>query len=212
MDYQYGGGIKMRYFYTRVSSKDQNLARQLEEVKAYKDVDEVFCDKQSGKNFDRPEYIRLKSIVKRGDEVIVKEMDRLGRNKELTKDEIKWFKENGITLRILELPTTLIDFNGQEWIADMVNNMLIEVLTSIAEQELKKITKRREEGISAMPIVNGKRVSTRTGNSIGREKIDTPDFKNLLKKQKDGKITVEECCMKLGISRRTWYNRVKEVC
>ena len=201
----------MRYFYTRVSAKDQNLARQIDEAKAYKNVDEVFCDKQSGKNFDRPEYMRLKSIVQKGDEVIVKEMDRLGRNKELTKEEIKWFKENGITLRILELPTTLIDFNGQEWIADMVNNMLIEVLTSIAEQELKKITKRREEGINAMPIVDGKRVSTKTGKSIGREKIDTPDFEKFLKKQKDGLITVDECCNQLGISRKTWYNRVAEV-
>ena len=139
-------------------------------------------------------------------------MDRLGRNKEATKDEIKWFKENGVILRILELPTTLIDFNGQEWIADMVNNMLIEVLTSIAEQELKKITKRREEGIAAMPIVNGKKVSTKTGRAIGRQVIElTDDFQNFLKKQKDGEITVKECCEQLGISRATWYNRVAEV-
>lgn len=201
----------MRYFYTRVSSKDQNLARQIEEAKAYKNVDAVFCDKQTGKNFDRPEYIRLKSIVQKGDEVIIKEMDRLGRNKEATKEEIKWFKENGITLRILELPTTLIDFNGQEWIADMINNMLIEVLTSIAEQEVKKIDKRRAEGIAAMPIVNGKRVSAKTGRTYGRQPIELPDdFQKFLKKQKDGTMTVKECCEKLGISRRTWYNRVSE--
>ena len=148
----------MIYFYTRVSTKEQNLARQLEEAKSYKNVDEVFCDKQSGKSYSRPEYERLKSIVCKGDEVIVKEMDRLGRNKEATKEEIKWFKENGITLRILELPTTLIDFNGQEWIADMINNMLIEVLTTIAEQEVKKIDRRRAEGIAAMPVVDGKKV------------------------------------------------------
>ena len=79
----------MIYFYTRVSTKEQNLARQLEEAKSYKNVDEVFCDKQSGKTYDRPEYDRLKSIVRKGDEVIVKEMDRLGRNKEATKNEIK---------------------------------------------------------------------------------------------------------------------------
>lgn len=202
----------MIYFYTRVSTKDQNLARQIEEAKSYKNVDEVFCDKQTGKNFDRPEYIRLKSIVQKGDEVIIKEMDRLGRNKEATKDEIKWFKENGITLRILELPTTLIDFNGQEWIADMINNMLIEVLTSIAEQEVKKIDKRRAEGIAAMPIVNGKRVSTKTGRTYGRQPVELPsDFEKFLKKQKDGSMTVKECCEKLGISRATWYNRVSEV-
>ena len=156
----------MIYFYTRVSTKEQNLARQLEEAKSYKNVDEVFCDKQSGKNFDRPEYERLKSIVQKGDEVIVKEMDRLGRNKRATKEEIEWFKEHGITLRILELPTTLIDFNGQEWIAEMINNMLIEVLATMAEQEVKKIDKRRAEGIAAMPIINGKKVSLKTGTPI----------------------------------------------
>lgn len=202
----------MIYFYTRVSTKEQNLARQLEDAKAYKNVDEVFCDKQSGKTYERPEYERLKSVVREGDEVIVKEMDRLGRNKAATKDEIKWFKDNGVTLRILELPTTLIDFNGQEWIADMINNMLIEVLTTIAEQEVKKIDKRRAEGIAAMPIVNGKRVSVKTGRTYGRQAIEIPDdFEKFLKKQKDGELTVAECCKELGISRSTWYNRVAEV-
>ena len=202
----------MIYFYTRVSTKEQNLARQLEEAKSYKNVDEVFCDKQSGKTYNRPEYERLKSIVRKGDEVIVKEMDRLGRNKEATKDEIKWFKDNGITLRILELPTTLIDFNGQEWIADMINNMLIEVLTTIAEQEVRKTDRRRAEGIAAMPIVDGKKVSLKTGNAYGRpSSINRDDFQKFLETQQDGELTVAECCKELGISRRTWYNRVAEV-
>lgn len=201
----------MIYFYTRVSTKEQNLARQLEEAKSYKNVDEVFCDKQSGKSYSRPEYERLKSIVCKGDEVIVKEMDRLGRNKEATKEEIKWFKENGITLRILELPTTLIDFNGQEWIADMINNMLIEVLTTIAEQEVKKIDRRRAEGIAAMPVVDGKKVSTKTGRFYGRPSVvDEATFEKFFKKQKEGLMSVSECCKELGISRATWYNRVAE--
>ena len=202
----------MIYFYTRVSTKEQNLARQLEEAKSYKNVDEVFCDKQSGKTYDRPEYDRLKSIVRKGDEVIVKEMDRLGRNKEATKNEIKWFKDNGITLRILELPTTLIDFNGQEWIADMINNMLIEVLTTIAEQEVKKIDRRRAEGIAAMPVVNGKKVSLKTGRTYGRPQVEfDEDFQKFLEKTKRGEMSVKECCTLLKISRSTWYNRVAEV-
>ena len=203
----------MIYFYARVSSKDQNLARQLSEAKQYKNIDEVFCDKVTGKKFERHEYERLKSIVREGDEVIVKEIDRLGRNKPESKEEIKWFAEKGITLRILELPTTLIDFNGQEWIKEMINNILIEVLTTIAEQEVKKIDRRRAEGIAAMPVVNGKKVSTKTGRAYGRQPIDiaTPNFEKFLKKQKDGEMTVTECCKELGISRRTWYNRVAEV-
>ena len=203
----------MRYFYGRVSAKDQNLARQLEVAKAYKDIDKVFCDKQSGKNFDRAEYLLLKETVVKGDEVIIKELDRLGRNKEGIKEEIKWFKEHGVTLRILDVPTTLIDFNGQDWIADMVNNILIEVMGAMAQQEREKTEKRREEGIAAMPIVNGKRVSTKTGNEYGRPAIKMSDsFEKFLKKQKDGELSVAECCKQLGISRATWYNKLKEVC
>lgn len=201
----------MRYFYGRVSAKDQNLARQLEVAKAYKDIDGVFCDKQSGKNFDRREYILLKQTVVKGDEVIIKELDRLGRNKEGIKEEIKWFKEQGVILRILDVPTTLIDFNGQDWIGEMVNNILIEVMGAMAQQEREKTEKRREEGIAAMPIVNGKRVSTRTGNEYGRPIIQlNDDFEKFLKKQKDGELTVAECCEQLGISRSTWYNRINE--
>ena len=203
----------MIYFYARVSSKDQNLARQLAEANQYKNIDEVFCDKVTGKKFERTEYERLKSILREGDEVIVKEIDRLGRNKPESKDEIKWFAKNGITLRILELPTTLIDFNGQEWIQEMINNILIEVLTTIAEQEVKKIDRRRAEGIAAMPVVNGKRVSTKTGRAMGRPTLeDIPDFENFVEKTKRGEMTVKECCEILKISRSTWYNRVSGVC
>lgn len=201
----------MIYFYARVSAKDQNLARQLAVAKAYKNIDEVFCDKQSGKNFDRAEYLRLKSVVVFGDEVVVKELDRLGRDKEGVKEEIKWFKEHGVILRILDVPTTLIDFQGQDWIADMVNNILIEVLGAIAQNEREKTHRRQREGIDAMEVVNGKRVSAKTGRSYGRQAIEVgDDFEKFLKKQKDGQMTVGECCAALGISRSTWYGRVRQ--
>ena len=202
----------MIYFYARVSSKDQNLDRQLEVAKAYKNIDGVFCDKQSGKNFDRPEYQRLKSVVVSGDEVVVKELDRLGRDKDGIKEEIKWFKDNGVILRILDVPTTLIDFQGQDWIADMVNNILIEVLGAMAQNEREKTHKRQREGIDAMRVVDGKRVSAKTGQKYGRPSaVSGVDFEKFFKKQKDGLMTVDECCKELNISRRTWYNRVAEV-
>ena len=203
----------MIYFYARVSTKDQNLARQLEVAKSYRNIDKIFCDKQSGKSFDRPEYEKLKATVVEGDEVVIKELDRLGRKKDGIKEEIKWFNDRGVILRILDLPTSLIDFQGQDWIRELVNNILIEVLGTMAEQERNKTEKRREEGIAAMPIVNGKRVSTKTGNATGRPPIKVDDdFQKFLKIQKDGKMTVNECCEKLGISRRTWYNKLSEVC
>lgn len=201
----------MIYFYGRVSSKDQNLARQLEVAKAYKNIDHVYCDKQSGKDFDRPEYQNLKAVVKPGDEVIVKELDRLGRNKDEIKVEIAWFKEAGVDLRILDVPTTLIDFQGQDWIRDMVNNILIEVLGAVAQQEREKTNRRQREGIDAMPVVDGKKYSTRKGCTYGRKPVDLgDDFEKFLKKQKDGQMTVNECCEALGIGRSTWYARVRE--
>jgi DNA invertase Pin-like site-specific DNA recombinase len=203
----------MIYGYVRVSGKDQNLARQLEATRAYKNIDEMFCDKQSGKNFDRPEYERLKSVVKKGDEVIIKELDRLGRNKAGVKAEIEWFKKQGVILRILDLPTTLMELpTEQAWIFEMVNNILIEVMGAMAEQERDKIEKRREEGIAAMPVINGKKVSAKTGNEYGRPSIKLDEgFEKFLKKQKDGEMSVKECCEQLGISRATWYNKVREV-
>jgi DNA invertase Pin-like site-specific DNA recombinase len=202
----------MIYFYARVSSKDQNLDRQLDAARAYKNIDRIFSDKQSGKNFDRPEYIKMKEVVQSGDEVIVKELDRLGRDKEGIKEEIRWFREQGVILRILDVPTTLIDFQGQDWIADMVNNILIEVLGAIAQNEREKTHRRQREGIDAMQVVNGKKVSAKTGRTYGRQAVALDvDFEKFLKKQKEGLITVSECCKQLGISRATWYNRVSEV-
>lgn len=202
----------MTYFYARVSTKGQNTDRQLEAAKAYPGVDEIFVDKQSGKNFDRPEYERLKAKVVKGDEVIVKELDRLGRNKEGLVEELKWFKDHGVIVRILNIPTTLVEFPvGQEWVLEMVNNILIEVMGTIAQQEREKILDRQKEGIAAMPVVDGKKYSTKKNCAYGRKAVDLgDDFENLVKKQKDGQMTVTECCEALGISRSTWYARVRE--
>ena len=112
----------MRYFYGRVSDKTQNLARQLEEAKKRK-CDKIFMDKESGKNFDRLEFQRMKQEISSGDELFVLELDRLGRNKIETKQEMEWLKSNNIKLRIIELPTTMVDFQGQDWVQDMVNNI-----------------------------------------------------------------------------------------
>lgn len=200
----------MKYFLGRVSSKDQNLARQLKLARERFDIpdENVYCDKMTGSSFDRPRYNALKEIVQSGDEVIVKEFDRFGRNKDEMKRELEWFKQHGVIVRILDIPTTLIDFKDQTWVLEMVNNILIEVLGAVAEQERTKTKQRQVEGIAAMPIVNGKRVSIKTGNGFGRPKaeIDPVEFEKIAQKQKDGLMTVAECCRELGISRSTWYN------
>ena len=198
----------MKYFYARVSTKEQNLDRQLEEAKHW-EIDKVFFDKQSGKNFDREQYQLMKSILKPGDEVFVKELDRLGRNKEGIKEEIRWFREHKVLLRIVDIPTTLLDFKDQTWVADMVNNILIEVLGAVAEQERNKTRNRQREGIAAMKVVNGKKISAKSGRAYGRPASEISDFEKYFAMQKNGVMTVPECCAALGISKGTWYNRVK---
>lgn len=205
----------MRYFLGRVSSKDQNLARQLAVARERFDIpdENIYCDKITGANFDRPRYNALKAIVQPGDEVIVKEFDRFGRNKEEMKRELEWFRQHGVIVRILDIPTTLIDFQDQTWVLEMVTNILIEVLGSMAEQERIKTKNRQAEGIAAMPVVDGRRVSAKTGRGFGRPKIeiDRERLENLAQKQKDGLMTVADCCRELGISKATWYEKLKEV-
>ena len=95
----------------------------------------------------------------------------------------------------------------------MVNNILIEVLGAVAEQERKKTKQRQAEGIAAMPVVDGKRVSVKIGRGFGRpaSEIDDERFEKLAQKQKDGLITVADCCRELGISRSTGYDRTRKV-
>lgn len=192
-----------KYFSARVSSKDQNLARQLAEAKKYGIPEEnVFCDKITGRKKDRPEYDRMKTLLNRGDEVYFKELDRIGRAKHLIKEELEWFKERGIIVRILDVPTTLMEVpKGQEWVFDMIHNVLIEVLASIAEQEWTKTKQRREEGIAAMPVVNGRKVSSRTGRGFGRAEVDV----DLVLKKGE---TITDACNRLGISRTTYYRKL----
>ena len=202
----------MIYAYLRVSTKDQNLERQIVAVKEYRPdlkPENIFSDKQTGKNFKRPAYNELKSILKSGDELIIKELDRLGRNKKLIKEELDWFRENKIVIRILNIPTTLIDFQGQEWIFEMVNNILIEVMTSLAQEEVEKREKRQREGIDVMPIVDGKRVSLKTGRPMGNPGKDLQDFPKFFEKTKNGELSVSESCRQLGISRTHWYRLCK---
>lgn len=199
----------MRTFaYLRVSSKDQNLARQIVSVKEYRPNikdERIYADKKSGKDFNRTEYQKLKTEIRPGDELIIPELDRLGRNKEEIKAELRDFKERKVLVRILNVPTTLIEIKGQDWIFDMINNILIEVLGAISEEERNKIRVRQREGIDAMPVIDGKRVSAKTGREIGRPTKEISDFQKILQKQKDGEITVKQGCSILGIGRSKWY-------
>lgn len=194
-----------KFLYARVSDKDQNLARQLAIAEQYGIPEKnIFHDKITGRKREREDYDELKAVVRAGDEVYFKELDRVGRDKALIKEELEWFKARGVIVRVLDVPTTLIEFpEGQEWVMEMVNTILIEVLGTIAEQEWKKIKKRREEGMAAMPVdENGRKISSKTGRGFGRAEKEV-DISLL-----EGE-NITQACARLGISRTTYYKKLR---
>ena len=202
-----------KYFYARVSSRDQNLARQLAEARRLGiPTERVFCDKASGKNFNRPAYQEMKEHLRAGDEVVVLDLDRLGRNLDQTKEELAWFKAHGILVRVVSMPTTMMELpKGQEWVFEMVNNILIEVLGTIAEQEREKIRSRQREGIEAMPVVDGQRVSSKTGRGFGRPCKIPENFTEVYARQQNGELTLKDAMDLVGVGRTRWYELAKEV-
>lgn len=188
------------YYYARVSSREQNLARQLAAFAAVGASErDIITDKESGKDFDRSGYKALKTAMLRpGDTLVVKSLDRLSRNKTDIKNELQFFRENGIRLKVLDLPTTLVEYPaGQEWVLDMVNNILIEVLASIAQQERETIHQRQAEGIAAAKA---------NGRHLGRPKAEKPDnWSAVITRWKNGEITAAEAMRQTGTKRSTFY-------
>lgn len=186
--------------YARVSTKEQNLDRQYIALME-QGIEErnIIVDKESGKDLERTGYQSLKNtMLRRGDTLVIKSLDRLSRNKADIKKELEYFKNEGIRLKVLDLPTTLMELPaGQEWVFDMVNNILIEVLGTIAEQERANIKQRQAEGIAA---AKGK------GVEMGRPKAQKPpNWEQVIAEWKAGKITATKAMELTGTKRTTFY-------
>lgn len=188
------------YYYARVSSREQNLDRQIAAFATMGASErDIITDKESGKDLDRSGYTALKTaMLRRGDTLVVKSLDRLSRNKADIKNELQYFKDNGIRLKVLDLPTTLVEYPaGQEWVLDMVNNILVEVLASIAQQERETIRQRQAEGIAA---------AKDRGKHLGRPKAQKPDnWNEVIARWKTGEITAVEAMRQTGLKRSTFY-------
>lgn len=202
------------YGYHRTSTREQHLDRGIKSIKDFCQernyiLDEIFTDQQTGKNFDRPDYIVLKRMAKKGDIIIISELDRLGRNKELTLKELRYFKDNGIRVMILELPTTLVDYSklGNEMASMMmetINNMLIEMYASFAHAEMTKRAERQKQGIEAMKERGG-------FDNYGRPKaMDYNKFVKEYQKVIDGAVKPFELMKELGLTRSTFYRYKKQ--
>lgn len=194
------------FYYARVSTKDQNLDRQLAVFyNMGADDRDIIVDKESGKDFNRTGYQALKNgMLREGDTLVVKSLDRLSRNKNDIKRELEYFKENNIRLKIIDIPTTMMELpEGQEWVFDMVNNILIEVLGTIAQQERETIKSRQAEGIA---------VAKAKGVKFGRPQATYPDnWLPVIKRWKSGEITATKAMELTQTKRTTFYKLVNSM-
>ena len=190
------------YGYARVSTQNQHEDRQLAAMREYGvATSRIIVEKQSGKDFDRPGYQNLLRQLRAGDTLVIKSLDRLSRNKLDIKTELEYFKSEGIHLKVLDLPTTLIDLpDEQSWIFDMINNILIEVLSSIAEQERLTIHQRQREGIEAAKL---------KGKHLGRKPTLYPqNWNELYTLWLKGDITAKEFMRRTGLKKSTFYRMI----
>ena len=139
-----------------------------------------------------------KQILRNGDTLVIKELDRLSRSKSDIKQELEYFKNHGVHIRILDIPTTLTDFPPEQmWVIDMINAILIEVLGSIAENERLKIRRRQREGIDA---------AKKKDIKFGRPTLELPENWRIVMQAVEAKqITVSQAIGQLHISRSSYY-------
>ena len=196
-------GIKMNFGYMRVSSTEQNLDRQLEALKPFVNEEQIYSDKASGKDFEREGFKNLMKALRKGDTLYIKSIDRLGRNKEMIKKYLEQLKKKGVRLKVIDIPTTMQDLPiGQEWVIDMINNIIIEVYTSIAEHERNSIRTRQAEGIA---------VAKAKGKHLGRPVQELPKaWERYYKQYKAKEIKAGEFMKLVEMPKATFYKKLKE--
>lgn len=188
----------MIYGYARVSTKGQandgNGLEVQEKLLREHGAAIIYHDAFTGTKVDRPELSKLVEVLQDGDILIVSKLDRLGRSLSKTSELITELLERGVTINILNLGVLS---------NDSVNTLMRNVLLAFAQFERDMIVERTSEGKAI--------AREREDYREGRPKKEVPDFEIFAKKQKDGTMTVQECCEALHISRSTWYAKLKEV-
>lgn len=198
------------YGYHRTSTKEQHLDRGIQELTRYckehhMSLVNIYTDQQTGKNFNRPRYTVLaEDVLREGDTLLVTELDRLGRNKRDTMQQIQRLKELGIRLMVLELPTTLMDLSIMDnamakMMLETINNMMLELYASMAQAEMEKKEKRQREGIETKKL-RGEWDDYGRPPAISKEK-----FYEEFKKVMNGDFTPTELRKSLGMSHATFY-------
>lgn len=190
-----------KYAYIRVSSKDQNIERQIVALKPYHLKQEnVFCDYQSGKDFERPAYLKMLKSLKEGDLLIIKSIDRLGRNYNDILVQWQYITKN-IKADIMVLDMNLLDTRSKDGslTGTLIADLVLQILAYVAETERDFIRQRQAEGIAAAKA---------KGKIFGRKPLEMPDgFVDICKKHKDGIISTRKAAEQLGISHTTFCRR-----
>ena len=191
------------YGYVRVSSFDQNEERQMIELRN-KNVPEnnIYKDKQSGKDFDRPQYKRLIKKLKKSDLLYILSIDRLGRNyEEIQKQWRLLTKEIGIDICVIDMP--LLDTRqGTDLMGTFIADLVLQILSFVAQNERENIRKRQAQGIAA---------AKKRGIKFGRPEINIPkDFESIISLKNNREIKTKEALKLCNMSRSTFYRKLKE--
>ena len=192
----------MIYGYVRVSTREQNEARQVDAMKEF-GVDRIYMDKQSGKDFNRPQYMEMVDALKEGDVLVLHSIDRLGRNYDEILDQWRVItKDKRAQVVVLDMP--LLDTRqGRDLTGTLIADIVLQLLSYVAQKEREFIRKRQAEGIAA-------KKARGDWDDYGRPRKEIENLDEYRAKVSDGEMTVAECCRELGISRSTWYDRVRE--
>lgn len=192
-----------KFGYIRVSSQDQNEARQLEAMRQLGiEERDVFMDKQSGKDFDREKYQAMKSCLREGDVLYIHSLDRFGRNKdEIEKEWKEITKDIKADIVVLDMP--LLDTTKhKDSIGSLISDIVLQVLSWMAQEERNKINTRREEGV---------KIALQNGVKFGRPKAEvSEEFLQAYRQWKAGEITATKAMEQAGMKRTTFYKLVKE--
>ncbi len=196
--------------YARVSTQGQNVDRQTAELRKYvKKAENLYIDKQSGKDFKRAGYQKMKDAFRAGDELYIKSLDRLGRNKQMMTDELQDLRRKGVFVHILDFPQTMIATKDkqQRELLDLATNIMIEILGYVAEKERENIQQRQAEGIATWRRTG----KTKTGRPYGRPRKEAPkNWNKVYKLWKRKEIKTKEAISMLGIGRNMFYRLIHE--